>query len=139
MNARATLLGLIASAHTTLDLEDEEIYDRQSEDALIAAARRGVTVRLVLPAPAVASPPPAQSDDIARLRQGGVQVRYLTTPYMHAKLIVVDGALAFAGSENFSSTSLDENREVGLMVADPHALAIFTHTYTQDWALAAPA
>ncbi len=139
VNARASLLGLIASAHSTLDLEDEEMYDRQSEDALIAAARRGVTVRLVLPAPAVAAPAPGQSDDIARLRLGGVQVRYLTAPYMHAKLIVVDGALAFAGSENFSSTSLDENREVGLMIADPHALTIFTHTYAQDWALASPA
>ena len=81
VNARATLLGLIASAHTTLDLEDEEMYDRQSEDALIAAAHRGVIVRLALPAPAPgAAAPSGQSDDIARLRQGGVQVRYLTTP-----------------------------------------------------------
>ena len=58
---------------------------------------------------------------------------------MHAKLIVSDSTVAFAGSENFSSTSLDENRELGLMVSDPHALAIFTHTFAQDWALAAPA
>lgn len=137
VNARVSLLGLIASAHTTLDLEDEEMYDRQSEGALIAAARRGVIVRLVLPTPSAAAPP-SQSDDIARLRQGGVRVRYLTAPYMHAKLIVSDGALAFAGSENFSSTSLDENREIGLMIADPHALTIFTRTYAQDWALGAP-
>lgn len=140
VNARASLLGLIASAHSTLNLEDEEMYDRQSEDALIAAARRGVAVRLVLPAPAPSGASPAsQSDDITRLRLGGVQVRYLTAPYMHAKLIVADDTLAFAGSENFSSTSLDENREVGLMVADPHALDIFAHTFTQDWALATPA
>ncbi|HEX8036264.1 MAG TPA: phospholipase D-like domain-containing protein [Ktedonobacterales bacterium] len=138
VNARVSLLGLIASARTTLDLEDEAMYDRQSEDALIAVAQRGVPVRLVLPAPSAGSPP-SQSDDMARLRRGGVQVRYLTAPYMHAKLIVSDGALAFAGSENFSSTSLDQNREIGLMIADPHALAIFTHTFAQDWALAAPA
>lgn len=138
VNARASLLGLIASAHKTLDLEDEEMYDRQSEDALIAAARRGVAVRLVLPAPGNTSPS-GQSDDVTRLRQGGVQVRYLVAPYMHAKLIAADGMLAFAGSENFSSTSLDENREVGLMIADPHALDIFTHTFAQDWALGAHA
>lgn len=138
VNARASLLGLIASAHTTLDLEDEEMYDRQSEDALIAAAHRGVTVRLVLPAPSAASPP-SQSDDITRLRLGGVQVRYLTTPYMHAKLIVADSTIAFTGSENFSATSLDQNREIGLMIADPHALETFTHTFAQDWALASPA
>ncbi|MGZ3585492.1 MAG: phospholipase D-like domain-containing protein [Ktedonobacterales bacterium] len=138
VNARASLLGLIASAYTTLDLEDEEMYDRQSEDALIAAAHRGMTVRLVLPAPSAAAPP-SQSDDMARLRRGGVQLRYLTAPYMHAKLIVSDGTLAFAGSENFSSTSLDQNREIGLMIADPHALEIFTHTFAQDWALGAPA
>lgn len=133
VNARATLSSLIASAKTSLSIEDEEMYDQQSENELLAAARRGVTVQIVLP-------PPGTSDsygpDVQRLTQGGVHVRYLHVPYMHAKLILADGALAFTGSENFSSTSLDENRELGIVLADPTAVAALTATFSHDWALA---
>ena len=34
--------------------------------------------------------------------------------YIHAKVIDVDGTKAFIGSENFSTASLDYNRELGL-------------------------
>jgi cardiolipin synthase len=66
-------------------------------------------------------------------------VRYLVSPYMHAKLVVMDGAVAFVGSENFSSTSLDENRELGITIGEPQALASLSHVFAQDWALASAA
>lgn len=136
INARGSLESLIRNAHRSLLVEDEEMYDTASEDALIAAAQRGVTVEVLLPPPSGSS---SYGADVARLKAGGVHVRYASVPYMHAKLIVADGALAFTGSENFSSTSLDENRELGILLADPAALATLTHTFTQDWALAVAA
>lgn len=136
LNARGTLAALIGNAHRSLQVEDEEMYDIASENDLIAAARRGVIVEVLLPP---ASGSSSYGADVARLEQGGVQVRYVTAPYMHAKLIVADGALAFTGSENFSSTSLDENRELGILLADPSALATLSHTFSRDWALAVAA
>jgi cardiolipin synthase A/B len=135
VNARAELTVLIASARRSLHVEDEEMYDTASEDALIAAARRGVEVDVMLPPPSGSS----GNGDAARLLAGGVHVRYLDAPYMHAKLLVADGTLMFVGSENFSSRSLDENREVGIVIADPQAVATIGTVYAQDWALARPA
>jgi cardiolipin synthase len=132
-NSRADLQALIASAHTGLLLEDEEMSDAQSEDALIAAAERNVRVQLILPMP---SPPSSTSPDIARLLAAGVQVRYSTTLYMHAKLIVVDSRLGFAGSENFSTTSLNKNRELGIVMSDPTAISTFTSVFAEDWGAA---
>ena len=63
----------------------------------------------------------------------------MSAPYIHAKVIVADGWLAFVGSENFSATSLDENREVGLLLADTTALATITTTFERDWAVGEPA
>jgi phosphatidylserine/phosphatidylglycerophosphate/cardiolipin synthase-like enzyme len=134
LNARAGLAALIGGAHALLQIEDEEMLDRLSEDLLIAAARRGVAVQIILPAPGASTPD--SSADVMRLSQGGVRVRYLVAPYMHAKLVVADGAVAFIGSENFSSTSLDENRELGITIGEPQALATLSHVYAQDWALA---
>lgn len=134
LNARAGLAALIGGAHALLQIEDEEMLDRLSEDLLIAATRRGVAVQIVLPAPGASTPD--SGADVTRLSQGGVRVRYLVAPYMHAKLVVADGAVAFVGSENFSSTSLDENRELGITIGEPQALATLSHVYAQDWALA---
>lgn len=133
VNARARILAFISGAHTTLLVEDEEMYDHQSEDALIAAAQRGVTVEVVLPEPSGSS---GADSDISRLLQGGVHVRYISNVYMHAKMMVADGHLAFVGSENFSATSLDENRELGILIADQTVIATLTQTFQQDWSSA---
>jgi cardiolipin synthase A/B len=105
-----------------------------SEDGLITAAHRGVNVRLILPGSA-----DIEAADVARLKAGGVQLVYVSAPFIHAKVIVADGRLAFVGSENFSATSLDENREVGLLLADTTALATITTTFERDWAVGEPA
>lgn len=134
VNARARLQAFIAGAQATLLVEDEEMVDVPSEDALIAAARRGVRVEVILPAPSDSSASP--DADVTRLLQGGVQVRYIAIVYMHAKMLLADGQLAFVGSENFSATSLDDNRELGIVIADPSALATLNQTFQQDWASA---
>lgn len=134
VNARAKITALLQSARTSLLIEDEEMYDTASEDALIAAARRGVQVRLILPDASL-----VEAADVTRLKAGGVYMEYVSAPYAHAKVIVADGRLAFVGSENFSQASLDENREVGLLLADPAALATITTTFDRDWMVGQPA
>jgi phosphatidylserine/phosphatidylglycerophosphate/cardiolipin synthase-like enzyme len=134
VNSRAKITALIASAQSSLLIEDEEMYDTSSEDGLIAAARRGVSVRLILPGSA-----DIETADVVRLKAGGVQLVYVSAPFIHAKVIVADGRLAFVGSENFSATSLDENREIGLLLSDTTALATITTTFERDWVVGEPA
>ncbi len=133
VNSRATLTSLIALATKSLHVEDEEMADDASVAALIAAAKRGVDVEVVLPQPDSGS---GNSADVTKLLNGGVHVRYITAPYMHAKLVVADGVLAFTGSENFSATSLDQNRELGIVINDTTALATFEHVFGLDWSVA---
>src|SRR5487761_2068866 len=99
VNARQDLQAFISSAHASLLVEDEEMYDPQSENALIADAQRGVNVEVILPQPNGSG----AGSDVARLQQGGVHVRYISIVYMHAKMMIADGHLGFVGSENFSA------------------------------------
>jgi phosphatidylserine/phosphatidylglycerophosphate/cardiolipin synthase-like enzyme len=132
-NSRAKLTSLIDSARTTLLIEQEEMDDPGIEDRLIAAAQRGVTVSVTL---ASFADSPAPSEDVQRLRSGGVEARYSHTLYMHAKLILVDGRRAFVGSQNFSAVSLDANREVGIIVADQTVVAQLASVAQGDWSAA---
>ncbi len=131
VNARSGLLDLLNGAHSSLIIEAEEMQDSAIEQALVAAQQRGVAVMVILPTPSGSNDPNASG--ITTLDQGGVQVREDPKLYMHAKMFVVDGQEAFVGSENFSTASLDQNRELGVLVADPQVLSTLQTTFQQDW------
>jgi phosphatidylserine/phosphatidylglycerophosphate/cardiolipin synthase-like enzyme len=132
INARNTFIGLIDSVHSTLLIEAEEMNDPVIEQALAYAAQHGVQVQVILPAPQ-GSTGDSNSQGIATIKQGGVQVREDARLYMHAKIIVVDGQKAFIGSQNISAQSLDKNRELGILVADQSVLHTLQQTFQQDW------
>ena len=135
VNSRAKLLALINGTQSSLFIEDEEMQDQQTEDALAQAAKRGVTVEVVLPAPSGGSD--SNGSGVAYLRSHNVSVREDQQLYIHAKLMIVDGTRAFVGSENFSSASLDLNRELGLIVAAPDIIQMLETTFMTDYTASA--
>lgn len=132
INARIKLLALINSARSSLQIENEEMQDQQIEDALTQAARRGVSIQVVLPAPSGGQDSTAAG--VALLRKAGISVRYDKLLYIHAKLMIIDQARAYVGSENISSASLDLNRELGLIVANSNIISALAMTFSSDYA-----
>ncbi len=128
-DARARLSALIAGAHRSIDIYAEEMADPLLEQKLAAVAKRGVRIRIIVPQ-SVTLP------NIASLLRARVAVRLLQQPYAHAKVILVDGVRAFVGSENFSATSLDHDREVGLLIRGP-TLSRISAVFAADWVRAA--
>jgi cardiolipin synthase A/B len=132
INARNDFITLINSAHNTLLVEAEEMNDGDIEQAFIKAAQRGVQIEVILPT-ANASSGDSNSQGVSTILQRGVQVREDPQLYMHAKIIVVDSRVAFVGSENISTQSLDQNRELGIIVSDPSVLKKLQATFQSDW------
>lgn len=112
LNASDRLLALLGSAQSTLDLEVEELSDYRVTDALKTALGRGVKVRVVLPDNALTS---AGQLAVTTVKAAGAKLVQVTTPYIHAKAIVVDGKVAYVGSENLTVASLKYNRELGVV------------------------
>ncbi len=137
INARSDLTTFIANAQHSLVIEAEELQDSGIIQAIASAARRGVTVQVILPGASSSSDPNASG--IATVKAAGAQVREDVQLYMHAKMMVADGTTGYAGSENFSSQSLDSNRELGLLIIDSTALSALQRTFQQDWGASQPA
>ncbi|GER86740.1 hypothetical protein KDW_09020 [Dictyobacter vulcani] len=131
LNSHSTFLSLIHHATTSLSIEAEELQDSQVQQALTEARQRGVQVRIILPASTGGQD--YNLAGITAMQKSGVQVRQDTQLYMHAKIIVVDQKKAFVGSENISTASLDQNRELGILVADTYVLSALSNTFQQDW------
>jgi phosphatidylserine/phosphatidylglycerophosphate/cardiolipin synthase-like enzyme len=134
INSRNDFTSLIEHAHTTLLIEAEEMNDSAIEQSVVKAAQRGVQVEVILPT-ANTSSSDSNSQGIATIKQGGVQVREDPQLYMHAKIIIVDSRLAFVGSENISTQSLDQNRELGIIVSDSSVLNKIQTTFQSDWSV----
>ena len=80
------------------------------------------------------TPTAAQTSVVTQLKAGGVAVVSLGTPYIHAKAMVVDGAQAYVGSENFTTGSLQYNRELGLITTNAPSAATIGKTIAKDFA-----
>jgi phosphatidylserine/phosphatidylglycerophosphate/cardiolipin synthase-like enzyme len=135
-NSRGRLLTLINSATSTLDLYAEELTDKDVIGALSSASAAGVRVRLLMTDTGVRDPArPSRS----ALESAGAQVRLQQKPFVHAKVVLADGAAAFAGSENLTAASLDNNRELGLLTFDPATISALSAIFEQDWSRATSA
>lgn len=131
INARDQLLQLIQTAKTSIDLEGEELSDYKIANALVAAQKAGVKVRVVV---ADNTPTAAQTSVVTQLKYNTIPVVKLGTPYIHAKALVVDGAQAYVGSENFTTGSLQYNRELGLITTNAPTAASIGKTIAKDFA-----
>ncbi|WP_457627427.1 phospholipase D-like domain-containing protein [Oceanithermus sp.] len=139
-NAREKVLDLIRGARSTLFLEQAGMVDEEVIAALEDAVRRGVNVRLV-GSPADPGENTYFVPGAERLRKAGVRLRYLPSPYVHAKVIIADGNTALVGSINMSQSSMNANRELGAILTatgEPEAFFRLLRTMERDWREARP-
>lgn len=135
VNSQDRILAVINGATKTLDIEQLEFGDYAVQQAVAAQQKAGVAVRLLL------ADPSFESDIgtyVAEIEPMGLVPRRLVTPQLHLKSILADGTTAYAGSENMSNTSLTQNREVGLIITEPTAIATMASTFATDWAASLP-
>lgn len=133
-DSQSRLLALINGAQHSLDIEQEEFSDTTLVNAIVADENRGVTVRVVIEDP---------SDYTSELNEitaaGGKVTGYSSSTgyYIHAKTVIADygtsTAKAFAGSENFSSNSLNDNRELGLITTDSGVVSGLESAFSADF------
>jgi len=107
-------------------------------DALCLAARRGVRVSLLVPAKSNhALSDVARARPLRALAAAGGQI-FLAPTMHHAKLVIVDGQLALAGSANFDSRSLFLNYELMFAFHHPSEVQQFTAWFESERASATP-
>ncbi len=131
----SALVGLIDSAKHSLLVENEEMDSSTVESALRSAAQRGVSVKVVM------TESSSWTAALETLASSGVHVRVLRSSqvYIHAKVICADcvggAGTVFVGSENFSTSSLSYNRELGVITTTPKVVRAVDSAVNDDYAV----
>jgi cardiolipin synthase len=134
-NSRTALLSVLNNATKSLLIEQEEMSDSQIESAIESALQRGVSVTLVQE-----NMTGSYTSILQTYKADGAQIATYSSRtgyYIHAKAILADystpQATLFLGSENFSTPSLDSNRELGLIFNDPTCITGVYNAITKDF------
>ncbi len=124
----AAVLSAVAAAVRRIDLELFALTAPAAVEALSAAHRRGVEVRVLLD--------PHQDTLNVRetLRHAGVPAAYYPGPgKLHAKIVVVDGQRVIFGSANWTNSGFGTNHELDLEIRSPPVAAAFQRALAEDW------
>jgi phosphatidylserine/phosphatidylglycerophosphate/cardiolipin synthase-like enzyme len=134
VNARSRILELISSAASELDIAALYIADSDVRSTIASARQRGVAVKVLLADPVDF---PENYDTATLFRNQDIEVRYARSLELHAKLIIADD-VGLVGSQNFSSSGLTQNREVGAMVFETQPFTSLSSSFASDWAAGTP-
>ena len=135
---------LIRSATKNIDFEEFYLTSEPGEPmepvlaAIVEAAKRGVRIRLLLDSRMYRTyPQPADSLGLVP----GITVRVINMGKIgggvqHAKFFLIDGAIAYEGSQNFDWRALNHIHELGVLVRDERVTARLQQVFDMDWAAA---
>ncbi|MCL4334504.1 MAG: phospholipase D-like domain-containing protein [Candidatus Thermoplasmatota archaeon] len=112
-------------------IETEEMGD--DKKVLETLEKKGKKIYIIVPSTVSGE----DQVNIKALTRKGVRFRFMNPDhvYMHAKLILSKKRF-FTGSENFSTSSLNKNREVGIIMDHRHYMKILRKTFKADWKMA---
>jgi cardiolipin synthase len=121
----------------------ENAYFLPDEDfltALVAAARRGVDVRVIVPGQHtdVKAVRYSARRNYGRLLEGGVRVYEFEPTMLHSKVMMVDNVWCSIGSINFTSRSMKSNAEANVALYDAGFAAQVRSNIEADIARSAP-
>jgi phosphatidylserine/phosphatidylglycerophosphate/cardiolipin synthase-like enzyme len=142
--AAATWPEMIRAARRSIDIAQFYVYHRPDGPIeavlaeLEAAGARGVRIRFLV-SNALLDEDTATIERLRRIPNTTVRIldyKSLNDGALHAKYWVVDGALAYVGSQNFDDRSLSHVQEMGLEVRDVRIARKLTEVFEIDWRIA---
>jgi cardiolipin synthase len=115
----------IEAARERLDVMNPYLTDGDMIERILAAARRGVRVRVVVSEKSNnAQAAAALKHRYAELIAAGVELWELPGTVVHAKVVVADDVVSF-GTVNLDAWALYRNSEIMLLARSPEAAALF--------------
>ena len=109
--------------------------DDDAIKAVAAAVKRGVDVRIMVPATDATDSPIVQHAShhmFGTLLKNGIKVFEYQKTLLHQKVIVVDGVWSCVGSTNFDDRSFQHNDEISMGLLDPKIAEQLRASFNDD-------
>lgn len=124
LNCRDVIETLLESAESSIVIQTQYILDDEILDILRHKSEE-INLAIIV----------ADTDDNQDLISyfGPWIARKLSSNYNHTKMILIDEKYLLLGSMNLSSNSLDNNREIWIILLDSESIKTFLDGFRKDW------
>jgi phosphatidylserine/phosphatidylglycerophosphate/cardiolipin synthase-like enzyme len=123
----------VRQARRSIDMEMYELDDRTAERDLVAAAGRGVRVRVLLDK--AFNGGEVNAGAFSYLGAHGVAVKWAPAGYIfHIKATTFDGATTDVATANLTSRYYATTRDAEIVDRDPAQVSAVEQTFAHDWA-----
>ena len=125
INSRARILKILHWAKKEVVIYTQTLQDEEILGALLRNVKDQVSVEVCT----------AENDANKETQKREWQFDWTTLgkPYPHLKLMLIDQSIIFLWSQNFTSNSLDNNREVGIIIQEnPELFRALWQIYQKD-------
>lgn len=124
LNCRAVVEKLLKDAKSSITIQTQYIMDTQVL-AILRSQSELVDLKIIL----------ADTEDNQKVVKyfGKNVARILTSNYNHTKMILIDDKYLLLWSMNLSDNSLDNNREIWIILLDSTLIQQFKTDFMKDW------
>jgi len=131
----APILKMIQNSKSSIDLVMYEFTDKNIADALIAAEKRGISVRVLLNGGYEGKIEKINEPANAYLQNGGVPTRFTPAYFAltHQKTLVVDKNQALIMTFNFVPKYYATARDFGVLDKNPNDVRSIENSFAADW------
>ena len=132
---RVYSISLAAAAKEIWIANSYFLPDDATAALLVAAVKRGVDVRVIVPSDEQNDVPVTKAagrSSFGLLLEGGVKIFEYQPTMFHLKTMVVDGVFSTVGSANFDERSFHLNEEMNLFVYDAAFAGLIKESFQRD-------
>jgi cardiolipin synthase A/B len=132
---RLMYLTAITAARRTIDMEAAYfVPDRLMIRELVAARKRGVRIRMLVPGVDIDSKVVgiASKREWGPLLESGIEIHVYQPTMLHCKMLIFDEYMVSVGSTNFDMRSFELNDEASLNIYDENFAGEMTEVFARD-------
>ncbi|MCT4617346.1 MAG: phosphatidylserine/phosphatidylglycerophosphate/cardiolipin synthase family protein [Candidatus Gracilibacteria bacterium] len=127
--SRIKLEELINNAKENINIYAQNFSDEKIIKLLVNKANSGIKINIIGPS---LSQMENNLEAYNALKNAGINIVEKTSPYIHAKALVIDSKFLLIGSINYSDYSIDKNREVSLVIKNSEIIKKFNKIFEED-------
>lgn len=131
-NCRQRIESLLEHAHTSIVMYQQYIADDGIQNILRAKHDAWLDIKIIL-WDMWDSESKWNASDERFYQYMWSSIKKQASPYVHAKAILIDNQFLLVWSMNMSDTSLDKNREIGVLLVNQYQIEKLMNMFMKDW------
>lgn len=128
--SRMKLEYLLNNSKKSIKMYVHNISDKNILDILKIKQNEKNDIKILMPDLKKVS---SNKDEIEFLKQNKINIKLLDKPEVHAKTILVDDKYLYIWSVNFSTSSMDQNREIWILIKNEDIIKKFNDIFKNDF------